>query len=491
MKHGVTLIPLTFAVLCFSYILVFPTAAFGVASISRITEDFNITNGDLPSGWSKCSGLWQVVNGALAVDSMNGESYIFFGDESWQNYSIMVTTTFLKVKDDSRWVSIIFRAAKDGSTPWSQFPVRKRSTLHNGTEFAVKNEYGWDVRQTSKARNDAIINKSLTLGVIVRGSRVRGYLNGEHVIESSLCVDRNTGCVGLGVSGCIARFDNFQIRRLPDTPVKSNRSNPKPCKVVAHRGFSTIAPENTIASATKAVEAGVDLCEFDVRACKDGELFVMHDETVDRTTDCQGKFSEFTSAQIKNLDAGLWKAQKYSGESVPTLNEMLETLKGSGCQAVIEVKSKGISKKIVDTIMAKDMARQVYIIAFDKEVIRNVHTIEPHIPCVLLIDEKLEGTDAQKARWIVSQCKSCKTNVVDLNYKMLSNKLISRLRKEAVVVWAWTVNDIDVMDALIRWDIDAITTDKPRLLMNVRNKYLPEYNSYGGPTSNPPKNKGG
>ena len=290
----------------------------------------------LPAGWRIAAGDWRFAEGALSVDSMKGEARVTFGENSWQNYEIKVTATFLKVQNDSRWLAIVFRGARDGSTPWSQFPIRLKTSGHSGSEFAVrKDSKQWDVRQRVRGTKDSKIGRPRQLRVVVQGSNVQGYLDGRLLVESPFCMDRNTGCVGLSVSGCMARFEDFKVRRLPDTP-RTLKKDLRPFEVVAHRGFSAVAPENTLVAIRKAIEAGATACEFDVYAAKDGPVVLMHDATVNRTTDGNGKVTELTAAELRRLDAGSWKDQRWTGLGVSTLGEVLAVVPDD-CGLVIDV----------------------------------------------------------------------------------------------------------------------------------------------------------
>jgi len=417
----------------------------------------------LPTEWRITAGNWNFADGALLVDSMKGEARVTFGEDSWQNYEIKVTATFLKVQNDSRWLAIVFRGARDGSTPWSQFPIRLKTSGHSGSEFAVrKDSKHWDVRQRVRAAKDSQIGRPRQLCVVVQGSNVQGFLDGQLLVESPFCMDRNTGCVGLSVSGCMAKFEDFKVRRLPDTP-RIPKNDLRPFEVVAHRGFSAVAPENTLVAIRKAIEAGATGCEFDVYAAKDGPVVLMHDATVNRTTDGNGKVTELTVAELGRLDAGSWKDQRYAGESVPTLKEALKTLKGSGCQAVIEIKMEGISKRVVEAVRAAGMLDQSAVIAFSPTVVKQVRALEPRLPCAWLSGEKLKGSPIQRAAWIASRAKQCNTDMVDLNYNMLSAEVLAELKKRGLIVWTWTVNDPVIMEGLMRWGIQSITTDRPDL----------------------------
>ncbi len=213
---------------------------------------------------------------------------------------------------------------------------------HIGSEFVVRTDNRWDVRHASE---DAEIGRPQRLRVVVQGSNVQGYFNGRLLVEGAFCLDRDSGCVGLPVSGCEARFDDFTVRRLTDTP-KALRSGPRPCEVVAHRGFSAVTPENTLVAIRKAGEAGSSGCEFDVYVARDGPVVLMHNAAVDRTTNGNDKVTELTVAELRRLDAGSWKDRRYTREPVRTLEGELRVLKGSGCKAVIEIKMGGISKRV-------------------------------------------------------------------------------------------------------------------------------------------------
>jgi glycerophosphoryl diester phosphodiesterase len=425
-----------------------------------IQETFDMADRGLPAGWRPVAGKWNVDGGALIGDALHADGLITFGEPSWQNCEFEVTATFLEVRDESRWLALVVRATQDGSQPWSQVTFRQKATARNGTEFAVRTADGWSVRRTAATKAAIELGRSCRLRVVVRGTIVEGYRDGQRVVDSPFCLEREAGCVGLAISGCRARFDDVAVRRLPDSPPLP-RVEPSPCEVVAHRGFSAVAPENTLASIARAIEAGADGCEFDVYRCKDGAVILMHDAAVDRTTNGRGKIADLTLAELKQLDAGRWKAPTYAGERVPTLEEALQRLTGSGCQAVIEIKMEGISQQVVDAIRAAKMLDQATVIAFSKEVVREVRRIAPELRCAWLCSPKPAASAAQQAAWIAAQAAECGTNLVDLNYGALSPQLIEELRRRGLTVWAWTANDPPVIQALAAWGVVSITTDHP------------------------------
>jgi glycerophosphoryl diester phosphodiesterase len=396
----------------------------------------------------------------LVGEALGGEGLITFGEPSWQNYEFEATAAFLEVRDESRWLALVVRSVPDGSRPFSQFAVRQKASWPNGTEFAVRTAEGWSARRKQAAAGPLEVGRSYRLRAVVRGTLVEGYLDDQRLIVSPFCVERSAGCVGLAIAGCRARFDDVNLRRLPDTPPLP-RGEPGPCEVAGHRGFSGVAPENTLASISRAVEAGADRCEFDVYRCRDGAVVLLHDATVDRTTDGRGKVEDLTLAELKRLDAGKGKAPEYAGQTVPTLEEALRALKGSGCQPVIEIKIEGIAAEVVAAVRAAGMVDQSTVIAFSQDVVRDGRRLAPELRCGWLHGKQPLGGPVEQATWFADQAKELGTNLLDVNYELLSPELLKELRDRGLTIWTWTVNDAAVVQALADWGVQGITTDHP------------------------------
>ena len=243
------------------------------------------------------------------------------------------------------------------------------------------------------------------------------------------------------------------------------------CAIIAHRGFSAVAPENTLVAMIRASELGVDACEMDVYRCKSGEIVVMHDGDVKRTTNGEGKITEMTFDRIQKLDAGSWKGQQYAGERVPTLNSVLQHLKTAGCRAVVEIKMEGISQDVLDVVKAEGMWELTALIAFSSTVVKEVRDLAPELPCAWLYGDEQDCTPAERARWIADQARACNTDIVDLAHTMLSEDVVTELHKCGLTVWGWTVDQPERMEDLIRWGIDGITSNCPDELFRVRKSF--------------------
>ena len=180
--------------------------------------------------------------------------------------------------------------------------------------------------------------------------------------------------------------------------------------VQAHRGFSGRYPENTLLAFQKAVEAGADLIEFDIHLSQDEEVFVIHDQEVDRTTDGNGKVEELKSSELKSLDAGSWFDDKFAGEEIPTLVETLKLLQGQAVASIeIKTEASGSSnwrstlKKASEVIDDLNMWDEVIFISFDLHALLAVTNIKQEA-YTALIDyrpgEKIHLMEVLLTAWV-------------------------------------------------------------------------------------------
>src|SRR5438874_10139270 len=156
--------------------------------------------------------------------------------------------------------------------------------------------------------------------------------------------------------------------------------------IIAHRGGSAEAPENTMAAFRHAIDIGMRYVELDVQMSRDGELVVIHDETVDRTTNGHGPAASLTFEELHRLDAGSQFGLEYAGERIPTLREVLELCTDAGVGVVVEIKSPSLYPGMVEKVVALigEMrgrgAENIWCISFDHAAIRQVRSLDAGIP---------------------------------------------------------------------------------------------------------------
>ena len=241
--------------------------------------------------------------------------------------------------------------------------------------------------------------------------------------------------------------------------------------VVAHRGFSHDYPENTVIAAVGAVKAKADGCEFDIYCSQDGQIFAFHDSSFNRTTDVKAEIvngkekpvrvGELTWGEIRKLDAGSWKNEKFAGEKVPTLDEMLAALKNTDCRPVVEIKQAGFEQQVIDAIYKAKLEERTVIIAFSKDVVKAIRKIDPKMPIAWLWGDKWEKSEAELVEFLIAGAKEVDTNLLDLAHTHMTKNVVKGLNDAGITVWSWTIDDPKRMQELRDAGIVSITTNRP------------------------------
>lgn len=236
-------------------------------------------------------------------------------------------------------------------------------------------------------------------------------------------------------------------------------------EVVAHRGYSAIAPENTLSASAGAIRAGADYVECDVRRSKDGCLVVMHDGSVERTTDGAGRVEDLTLEQLKSLDAGSWFHPAFAGERIPTLDELLWLAKGK-IRVIIEVKQPGIEDDVVADVRGAGMFDDVIVISFDDSVGLRVGTIAPEFRYMMLRGIGAPVT-SDEARALVESVKSVHACGLDVDYESITPALVDALHESGLKLNAWTVDSARDIMTLAGMGVDIITTNQPSMALDI------------------------
>jgi glycerophosphoryl diester phosphodiesterase len=231
---------------------------------------------------------------------------------------------------------------------------------------------------------------------------------------------------------------------------------------VAHRGASGCAPENTIAAFHKAVEIKADFFELDVRMSKDGELVLIHDTSVDRTTDGSGEVGDMTFEELRGLDAGSWFSPEYAGEQIPTLGEALDHF-GGKIGILIEIKAPslypGIEQKVADELIKRNMHLlsngKVIIQSFDHTSLQLFHAILPKVPIGVLTFQAQELTDAKLQEFATY------ADYVNPRLNLVTKQVVDQIHAHDMEITVWTVRNASLVDTLIQMGVDGIITDYP------------------------------
>ncbi len=234
---------------------------------------------------------------------------------------------------------------------------------------------------------------------------------------------------------------------------------------LGHRGASAYAPENTLAAFDLAFEMGADGVELDVTLSKDGVPVVIHDDTVDRTTNGHGLIQQMTLEQIKQLDAGV-KFDKYCGERIPTLQEVLERVGKRGL-VNIELKGTAVRDDGLEAAVARVVEKtctvdNVLFSSFNPFALNRVARVLPNVPRGLLYADDLPIY--LRRAWLRPLAHP---TAMHPKYTMITATFVSWARSKGYAINTWTVNEPEDMERLIGLGINAIITNKPDVLGKV------------------------
>ncbi|MEM3507128.1 MAG: glycerophosphodiester phosphodiesterase family protein [Candidatus Bathyarchaeia archaeon] len=217
---------------------------------------------------------------------------------------------------------------------------------------------------------------------------------------------------------------------------------------IGHRGAKAYEPENTLRSFKKALELGVNAIELDVRKTKDGEIIVIHDAEVDRTTNGKGLVSELTLEEIKKLFTE-------KGEKIPTLEEALDFL-DKKVKIIIELKETGFEKDVLNLINEKGLKNNVIIVSFLEEALRKVREIDNEIKIGLIYikhENPIKSALDLKANYLLPFYRF--TNAID----------IQKAHENGLKVIVWTINSQEEAIEHMKKGVDGIASDKPDILI--------------------------
>lgn len=273
----------------------------------------------------------------------------------------------------------------------------------------------------------------------------------------------------LGLNACFA-MSSFAATNLPAWNLLQS---PRPV-VIAHRGYSAVAPENTLPAFERALAAGADLIELDYHHSRDGQLIVIHDSTLDRTTDATNRWggqnlrvSDRTLAELRSLQAGIGFQPSYPQARLTTLSEAMAVIQ-RGSVTLIERKG-GDAATCVELLRKEGLVNRVVVQSFDWDYLRDYRRLDSEQVLGALgppgsrNGKKL--TDAEKAlspAWL-DEVKALGAQVAVWN-RQVDAAAVEAAHARRLKVWVYTINEAPVAEALLAAGVDGIITDNPALI---------------------------
>jgi glycerophosphoryl diester phosphodiesterase len=226
--------------------------------------------------------------------------------------------------------------------------------------------------------------------------------------------------------------------------------------IIAHRGASGHAPENTLAAFERAVHLGAGFIETDLQLTRDGRFVAFHDETLERTTNGRGAVHDYTLAELRELDAGRWFDRQFEGQRIPTLEEVLDFAGTHDVVLYLEIKYSaawGMHHALAAALQRPEYAARSIVISFDPATLRAVRQADPTIVFGLLIDQR--RLDPVRDAQDVGARQLC------LRADLVTAKVVEKAHRASLQVAAWTLNDLAGMRTVVGFGVDGVMTDLP------------------------------
>jgi glycerophosphoryl diester phosphodiesterase len=241
--------------------------------------------------------------------------------------------------------------------------------------------------------------------------------------------------------------------------------------LVAHRGASGLAPENTRAAFLLALEMGVDGIELDIHRTRDGQFVVSHDSSVDRTTEAKGRIGAMQWARLRELDAGSWfnrvhperARPEFCGERIPTLEEVIE-FAGRKTRLYIEIKDPDLYSESLETdllaiLRRRRMESRVTLLSFSRRSLLKIRSLDPSIHTGLLLSRR-SGDPCRAAL-------SLGANGLAMLHKRVDPAFAGKVRKAGLELSVWTVDEPEEMRRMLELGADAIITNHPERILSI------------------------
>ena len=221
-------------------------------------------------------------------------------------------------------------------------------------------------------------------------------------------------------------------------------------KIMGHRGAPADEPENTLRSFRRALAVGVAAVELDVQLTKDGHLAVIHDETLDRTTNGRGPVQDFTLAELKRLDAG-------RGEPIPSLEEVFDLVQGQA-HLVVELKQPEAAGALLRFFQERRAFKLATVISFWHPAVKALKEAEPRLRTGVL----LVGCPADP----VGLARAARADALILQYAYVTHELVATAHSHNLFVYIWNIDDTNTLKPYLAMNLDAICTNRPQEIIN-------------------------
>ncbi len=239
--------------------------------------------------------------------------------------------------------------------------------------------------------------------------------------------------------------------------------------VIAHRGASAAAPENTMAAFRRAVEMGAECIETDLHLSRDGRLIIVHDATLNRTTSGDGLVKNYTFNELRELDAGSWFSKEFAGEKMPAIEELLDLAGQADLSLYLEIKGGagyGVERAVISALRGRKESKAAVVLCFDASVLDRIHQLDRLLMTGLLFESGGEDMVKEAVRVGARQ--------IGPRGDCVNPELVGDAHRRGLKVVTWTINEPAQMRVLAAIGVDGIMTNHPNRLIAVRDTLPPK-----------------
>ena len=236
--------------------------------------------------------------------------------------------------------------------------------------------------------------------------------------------------------------------------------------IIAHRGYNRFYPENTLVSFQAAMQSGAHMIELDTTLSRDRKPVVIHDDTLDRTTNGTGRVCDTDLADIKRLDAGSWFAPRFQGETVPTLAEVLDRF-GNRIWINIEIKESafeaadladGIETQVVSLIRSRKCGRMVLVSSFYPQILQRIASLDKTLALGFL-------TEAQDSETVLQLANNLRPFSWNPDVESVTEEMVTSMHEHNIRVFPYTVNAVSQAKEMLKMKVDGLFTDDPAMMI--------------------------
>lgn len=323
-------------------LLLFPAVATAAPGEVLLAADFDASS--MPAGLTPVVGTWTTGNGVLTGASTNTgqQSRITLGTTA-DDYVVDFDFSFQSVvaNNPSAWLGVGVDVTASNPTEYVVAQQKFAASIPTGVSILRRSSGAFTALQQVDGPADYQIGSVGHATLSVQGSRLTWWINGVPWL-TAVDVPRTPGEIALMAGGAAVAFDNLRIVRGEPAPSTNYEPVATPgvsSSMVGHRGANRVAPENTVSSLNAAEAAGAQAIEFDVQWTSDDVPVLMHDSTVDRTTNGTGSVRSLPYSTVSTLDAGSWFSPAFTGERVPTLEDAARAMANGRANLIVDIKA--------------------------------------------------------------------------------------------------------------------------------------------------------